>query len=342
MGNKICFFVCLVLICIQCQNGPDNKNIERAFYYWKTVYSLNQEEQTMVDSLKINKLYIRYFDVDWDEKTKRPIPKAPISFIEMPSCKMVPVVFITNRTMLNTAEVEIPTLAKSILSKVESMHGNNQPDYEEIQLDCDWSEKSRNNYFKLLFEVEKLLGKSKILSVTIRLHQVKFSNRTGIPPVDKGVLMVYNIASINEINTANSIFDADIVKQYTDNLADYPLHLDLAFPIYNQNVLFRAGQYMGVWRDKNIFDPTLSPAYFKHFDKNKYKCIKDTFMHNIFIRKEDMVRMEQTNLEEVKNVYKAIQNQLKRDTFTLILFDINSSHLKNKSIEDIKSIFYAK
>lgn len=339
MDNKNWFFLCLILICLQCQNRAEKKNIERSFYYWKTVYSLNPEEKIILDSLNVKKLYIRYFDVDWDGKNKRPIPKAPISFKEIPMYKVVPVIFITNRTMVNIAEIEIPAVAKSIVSKVESIHAIHRSFYGEIQMDCDWSEKSRKNYFKLLQEIKTILGPSKVLTATIRLHQVKFSNRTGVPPVDRGMLMVYNMAAINDLNTVNSIFDSDIVEQYTDNLADYPLHLDLAFPVYHQNVLFRAGQYIGVWRDKNIFDPKLLPSYFKHVEKNTYKCIKDTFMHNMLIRNEDIVRIEETHLSKVKNVLKTIKNQLKSDTFTIIFFDINSSHTKHTSIEEIKSIF---
>ena len=62
-------------------------------------------------------------------------------------------------------------------------------------------------------------------------------------------------------------------------------------------------------------------------------------MHNMFIRNEDIVRIEETHLSEVKNVLKTIKNQLKSDTFTIIFFDINSSHAKHTSIEEIKSIF---
>ena len=89
MGNKNWFYLCLILICIQCQNGAEKKNIKRSFYYWKTVYSLNPEEKIILDSLSVKKLYIRYFDVDWDEKNKRPIPKAPINFKEIPTYKDV-------------------------------------------------------------------------------------------------------------------------------------------------------------------------------------------------------------------------------------------------------------
>lgn len=342
MGIKFWFFLVLIFIFTQCQQAKDIKKVERSFYYWKTVYSLNQEEKNLLDSLQVGKLFIRYFDVDWDETTKQPIPKAPITFENIPEYKIVPVIFVTNKTMLNIQQKDLPQLAKNIIFRIESLHTEQWPDFEEVQIDCDWSEKSRNNYFGLLLELKKIMGVSKVISATIRLHQVKFSKRTGVPPVDKGVLMVYNMAALNDVNTFNSIFDADIINQYIDNLGDYPLNLDLAFSIYNQNVLFRAGQYIGVWRDKNIFDPKMASGHFEHLAKNQYKCLKDTFIHNISVKKEDIIRVEKSDTEETKNVYRTMQNQLKRDTFTLILFDINSIHLKNKSIEEIKSIFQAK
>jgi hypothetical protein len=342
MSIKFCLFLGLILVCTQCQQTKDIKKVERSFYYWKTVYSLNQVEKNLLDSLLVSKLFIRYFDVDWDETTKRALPKAPITFKNIPEYNIVPVIFVTNRTMLHIPQTDIPALAKNIISGIESMHTEQWPDFEEIQIDCDWSEKSRNKYFELLLELKKNIGISKILSATIRLHQVKFSNRTGVPPVDKGVLMLYNMAALHDINTINSIFDADIITQYTDNLGDYPLGLDLAFSIYNQNVLFRAGRYISVWRDKNIFDPTFATEHFEHVKKNHFKCLKDTSIHNISVKKEDIIRVEKSDTEETKNEYIRIQKLLKRDTFTIILFDINSIHLKNKSIEEIKSIFQAK
>jgi len=337
--SKYMPLLCLMLILTQCQQDVKIKNIKRSFYYWKTVFSLDQPEKSLLDSLQVSTLYVRYFDVDWDQKSNLPYPKAPISFKEIPDRKVIPVIFITNQTMLHIQQKEIPSLAEKIISRVKSMH-TDQPDFEEIQIDCDWSDKSKNNYFKLLEALKDVLGKNTILSATIRLHQVKFSTRTGVPPADKGVLMAYNMADINDVNTLNSILEEDIIDQYTDNLHEYPLHLDLALPVYHQNVLFRAGRYIGVWRDKNIFDPTISPIYFTPVGKNKFKCVQDTFMHNMSIKKEDIVRVEKSETKEIKNVCHSIQHQLKRDTFTLILFDINSSHLKNTPVEDIKSIFH--
>ncbi len=61
------------------------------------------------------------------------------------------------------------------------------PPPREIQIDCDWTERTRNAYFQLLTALKRepfLQGK--ILSATIRLHQVKYVQRSGIPPADRG------------------------------------------------------------------------------------------------------------------------------------------------------------
>jgi len=81
-------------------------------------------------------------------------------------------------------------------------------------------------------EVQKLniLKKDFNVTATIRLHQIKFKDKTGIPPVDQGVLMAYNIGELKN-NKQNSILEANIVKQYINKNTEYPLKLKLALDI---------------------------------------------------------------------------------------------------------------
>ncbi|WP_449399704.1 hypothetical protein [Chryseobacterium wanjuense] len=55
----------------------------------------------------------------------------------------------------------------------------------EIQIDCDWTAGIRDDYFKFLKELKKVSGKE--ITCTLRLHQVKDKNLTGIPPVEKSI-----------------------------------------------------------------------------------------------------------------------------------------------------------
>ena len=42
-----------------CKKEPNT-----SFYYWKTQYSISPYEQNYLDSLNVEKLYVRFFDVD--------------------------------------------------------------------------------------------------------------------------------------------------------------------------------------------------------------------------------------------------------------------------------------
>lgn len=337
---RIIFYI--AIFTFGCQSDKTTSHMDKSFYYWKTIYKLNHEEQFILDTLHVNSLYVRYFDVDWDDKSKQAIPKAPVYFNEIPKQKVIPVIFLTNRTLVNIQVEDISVLANKIVHKVNSINANRKLAYSEIQLDCDWTETSRFKYFLLLKELKMRIGSSKILSATIRLHQVKFHKRTGIPPVDKGVLMVYNIANLNDVNTVNSIFDPDIILQYTAQLDQYPLHLDLAFPVFNQNVLFRNHIFTGVLRDINYFDPNRVPVNFKKIKNNLYLCIRDTMISNYFIKREDVLRSEKVDYDQVKRISESLRKQLKSDTFTLLIFDLNSNHFINKSIDEINELFLQK
>src|SRR5690606_5738679 len=96
--------------------------------------------------------------------------------------------------------------------------------------------------------------KDKILSVTIRLHQVKYLAAAGIPPADKGLLMVYNIDNLRNVKVENSILNTQSAKSYLEKVGAYPLPLDVALPIFQWTLLFEAEQLKGILRDVSSTD----------------------------------------------------------------------------------------
>src|SRR6185369_4928296 len=80
---------------------PHHVRVDSAFYYWRTTYAPSPLELSYISRLKVQVLYIRFFDVDWDNATRQPIPVSPVSVsdgAEMPA-QIVPTIFITNRTI---------------------------------------------------------------------------------------------------------------------------------------------------------------------------------------------------------------------------------------------------
>lgn len=198
--GSIIAFLALCLSLASCQSSERQstevpKQITPAFYHWKATYNPTRSEVQQLNQLKINKLYVHFFDVDWDVRTRQPIPKAFLTFRQKPPGVVVPVVFITNRTLANLSPGGLPELATHVTEAITRISRQNAITFREVQFDCDWSGSTRDRYFKLLTLLASRLHCP--LSATIRLHQIKYADQTGIPPVARGMLMLYNVATGN-------------------------------------------------------------------------------------------------------------------------------------------------
>jgi hypothetical protein len=104
---------------------------------------------------------------------------------------------------------------------------------KEIQIDCDYTARSRRTYYDFLKEIRSNLSHQtsdiETLSTTIRLHQLSMAP----PPADYGVLMIYNTGDPQRWTERNPILDFRDVAPYLRRLPDYPLPLAAAYPVYS-------------------------------------------------------------------------------------------------------------
>ena len=123
-----------------------------------------------------------------------------------------------------------PGLAEKIVKRILQMNETNGiSGVSEIQIDCDYTSRSRKTYYEFLKEVGELCALSDIrLSATIRLHQLSMA----APPVDYGVLMIYNTGNPAKWEERNPILDIRDVAPYLKRLDGYPLPLAAAYPVY--------------------------------------------------------------------------------------------------------------
>jgi hypothetical protein len=249
--------------------------LTHSFYHWKNAYNQSNTK---------DKIYIKILDIKYSNK----LEVIKTSFETKPNDNFVPVVYITNETMKNISFVNI---SKSIISTLQNLNYN----YKELQIDCDWSDASKTNYFKLLKDLKNKLPI--ILSATIRLHQIKYHEKTGIPPVDYGLLMYYNMSSITNIETKNSILDNNIARKYHYNFDTYSLKLKLALPLYSQAVWFRNKKALAILEGVKKEDFS---SNFKMIAPNVYKCIKSDYFKGRYIYKNDIFRFEDAKKEDIK------------------------------------------
>ena len=228
----------LLPVLTACNRQPSRKVLEtgNAVYYWRTDLRLDSTERAFLSQYHINKVYCRYFDVVMDDSGE-PKPNATISFSDtLPdSIEMIPTVYITEDCM----HADHPDLAEKIVARIRQMNETNDiPNVCEIQIDCDYTSKSRKRYYAFLEEVDRLWKSSRSslsspsrdprLSATIRLHQLSMP----APPVDYGALMVYNTGDPRKSEERNPILDYRDVGPYLKHLDSYPLPLAIAYPVF--------------------------------------------------------------------------------------------------------------
>ena len=216
----------LLLTMTACQKQSSRKVLEsgNAVYYWRTDLRLDSTERAFMAQYHINKVYCRYFDVVMEESGE-PKPNATISFSDtLPdSIEIIPTVYITEECMHETHE----GLAEKIVKRIRQMNETNEiSNVREIQIDCDYTSKSRKRYYQFLEEVRKYWGAT--LSTTIRLHQLSMP----VPPVDYGALMVYNTGDPRKSEERNPILDYRDVYPYLKHLDGYSLPLAAAYPVF--------------------------------------------------------------------------------------------------------------
>ncbi|MDZ4838470.1 MAG: hypothetical protein SGJ04_00540 [Bacteroidota bacterium] len=185
---------------------------------------------------------------------------------------------------------------------------------KEFQIDCDWTAKNRDKYFKFLTILKDSLQKRNMkLSVTIRLYPYKYSKKMGVPPVDKGVLMCYNLGQIQNSNTKNSVFDVKELDKYL-KVKSYPLPLDVALPIFGWYVWHTGKECRGII---HLSDKTRGLENNPNFTKlgNELMSKVDTVIENKYIRVGDQLRMEIPKKKELIEAKKLINNKVKFNKF---------------------------
>ncbi len=339
--NRIAFTILMFLsfLHFSCNEKRELRNIEPSFYYWKSVLNLTNFEKQKLDSLKVKTIYLKFFDVDWDETTRKPLPVAKLQASRnelQRGTKFIPVVFITNECIQKIDTSQVKQLAENIFSLIlEIKKANGFDSIPEIQIDCDWTEATKDKYFLLLKNIKVKNQKSK-LSATIRLHQIKFLSKTGVPPVDRGLLMCYNMGNLKNPATNNSILETAELKKYTGNLSRYPLPLDVAFPLFNWKVLYRNNIYSGLIQD--LPDGVLTGSFCTK-NGNRYRVLKDTLLQGYDLKKGDMLRDEQSDIKEVLAAAGEISRHLKNTSLRVSLYHLDSVILSKYSTHELESIY---
>lgn len=307
------------------------RKVSTSFYYWKTVYKHNQTEDSYLRHFHSANLYVRIMDIDRDEFNGQAVPVSPIVFKDsLPAdLNIIPVVFIVNDILKEMSTAQIGSLAQHITGFVSAkVQQAGKKNFTELQIDCDWTATTRDNYFLLLDKLKDQPAlKGKTISVTLRLHQLKNQKNSGIPPADKAMLMCYNMGNLRKYGTQNSILELSELKKYLgDNLKAYPLPVDIGLPLFSWAVAFRNQQYIGL--SKRITGDTIkNQREFKPLNNSLYSVIKP--LPQFGLQPNDVIRWEASTPAALQETAKYISRFLNNDTVNIIYFHLDETLLKN-------------
>lgn len=293
----------------------------RAMYYWNTTFRIDAQKERFLAEHKVERLYVRYFDVVENESGE-PMPNATIDLPHAPlrlphegegsarkgkdfKLEIIPTVYVHNDCMRKRHDGLAEKILKRLLQMSETHHMGK---VNEIQMDCDWTQSTRQNFFAFLEELHAMTQQKGItLSATIRLHQLS----QPVPPVDCGVLMVYNTGDLRKMEVEKPILDLNDVKPYLGQLKKYDLRMAAAFPIYKWDLVFRNGKFVDIQHEEG----------------------------EIPMLETDTIVTREPTLQDILECKEAVAKACPDCMSEIILFDLNNYNINRYKQADYEKIF---
>lgn len=297
---------CLLALC-GCNSGK-RRGIPVArpsVYYWRTKLWFSENEKAWMEKENIRKIYLRLFDVTM--KGYNVMPNATLRFDEdLPhGMTYVPTVFVDNDVFVNGNTEHLGWL---IMGRVKTMCETHGISFREIQLDCDWTERTQEKFFKLI-ENMQACDTTMRFSATIRLHQLNMP----APPVRYGVLMLYNTGDFRkayDVNGHNPILDHRDVEPYMKYLKDYPLTICAAYPNFSWQLLFDGKTFKGILYGEDLSDSSL----YRKVNKNDYVTVGTRTIsmqmgeHTLRVLPGETVKVWHSDKDEIKKVKDRVES----------------------------------
>ncbi|MDO5614866.1 MAG: hypothetical protein Q4G16_01655 [Cruoricaptor ignavus] len=323
--KNFCLGFLLVFFLFSCK---EEKISTYTFYYWKTKLALTSTEKTALNEATSPYIYTRFFDVDKINGRLQTVASAVKDSSFATDKTIVPVVFITNRSFININNEEIRLMANRVNTLIKDktkLFGF--PESEEIQIDCDWTAGTREDFFSFLKILKSISGKN--ITSTLRLHQVKDKNKMGIPPVEKVYLMCYSTSSPLENSDRNSILDVGLLKNYLAGLQDYPIkNIDIALPIYSWGIV---QNHIGKHKLINALNKKdLNHPNFRKISENEAEVMKEDFYFGHYLSKGFRIKVEEIEPEQLDEVLQFLNKKI--NGYNIVYYQLDEKFISNQII----------
>lgn len=321
-----------------------NHKVNRAFYFWKSDW-LGESEEEIFHDAGANKLYVKIFEITLDEMEGAiPVSKSftQLSSAMLRGSEIVPCIFMENEVLAQSTNEQLDELAKNTvfltkkyLATKLKRHQADKLKCTELQIDCDWMESSKEQYFYFLKCLKKYTDKT--LSCTLRLYPYKFRNKMGVPPVDRVMLLCYNLLNPRSEVNKNSILDLGELKKYLVTDQAYPLPLDVSLPTYSSCYVFSNGQFDAVYHG---IPENLESICLPSEDGLWFIVQQDTTLESNYFKKGQRLRIERVGSKQLLEATRLIVEHVPLgENATVGLYHLDENELKHYSHETLDSVF---
>ncbi len=319
------YILILLVIGFSLQSCKNKSNEIYSFYFWKSNFQLTSSELAALSKVSDSTLYLRYFDVEWNKESNKAIPISPIQFrTKLPTfLNLTPVIYIKNEVFEKINTDSIPKLVKQIHQLISEINTVAINKVTSIQFDCDWTVTTKTNFFSFLKQFQTI--STATLECTIRLHQIKYFETTGVPPINTGILMYYNMSALNA-GKINSIYDRHQALLYLSRLKTYPLPLKYALPIFSWAVLHDGKKVKGLL-NKTTFNMLANDTNLVLEDETNFKIKTSYFRNGYYLKAGDFLKLENITPQQLQEMKGDLKMNAKQAPTRYIYFDLDSLNL---------------
>ena len=135
-----------------------------------------------------------------------------------------------------------------------------------------------------------------------------------------------------DVKEKNSIINLDILKQYLKSEVKYPGQINIALPIYKWGLIYRLNELAFIIN--NIDEEKILNYSWNKKNIDIYESNDNFYYENHYIYKDDILKIERSNIEEINNCLLYI-NEEGIDFSELIFY-----HLSHNQIEEYTNEFF--
>ena len=325
---KLIIFILIFSAC-------SNNKIEKGICFIESDFILPKKESKILLQSKIHKLYIKYFDIEWDKTKKQATFKNIVHFKDKPvrPFYIVPCIYIEKRMLNNSDIAFLEDLANKACIQILNLNEKYQLNENiiEIQIHYQWNNENLRNYLTFLKFINKNnLLEDKILTINIPLNQLQELQNIKNLPFEKGMLQCFNFQNSDNYNNQNSIFDLTEAEKYIDKINSCEFPLDFNLPSFSRCIVFNNEKYIyqTIKFDKNILS---NYEIYENIQQNYYKALINNEINGMEIQKNYIIRFENVKEDDLLKFLEKIHIKSNNPSVSLSFYNLNSiSEIKNK------------